>query len=244
MSGSTIVFEQVSKWFGAYRALTDVDLTVHEGQVAVICGPSGCGKSTLLRCINGLERIQAGRINVFGQDNYAMLSAANRAEIGFVFQKFSLYPHMTVLNNLTIGPRKIRKISRAQAEEAAHHLLARFGLQEKAHSFPGDLSGGQQQRVAIVRALSMQPKVMLFDEPTSALDPEMVREVLDVMRSLAKDGITMIIVTHEMGFAREVADLMVFMDRGKILQCSPVEQFFHAPASDRVGKFLDQIFHH
>jgi ABC-type polar amino acid transport system ATPase subunit len=243
----TIVqFQGVNKSYGVFPVLRDIDLEIKTGGVVVICGPSGSGKSTLLRCINGLERINAGRITVMGREltDAVLASPEFRAEIGFVFQKFSLYPHMTVLQNLTFAPRKVRKMPRLEANARAQELLARVGLSGRDGAYPGELSGGQQQRVAIVRALIMQPKLMLFDEPTSALDPEMIREVLDVMRDLARTGITMVVVTHEMGFAREVADHIVFMEEGQIIEATPTKDFFGGSPSLRAQKFLDRVLHH
>ncbi len=241
-----IQFEAVQKFYGLAQVLKNINLTIASGEIAVICGPSGSGKSTLLRCINGLERVQAGRIIVMDEilTNSAAPSRGLRAEIGFVFQKFSLYPHMTVMQNLTFAPRKVRRLSAAQAAERARDLLARVGLLDKADAHPGELSGGQQQRVAIVRSLAMQPRIMLFDEPTSALDPEMIREVLDVIRGLARSGMTMIVVTHEMGFAREVADRVVFMEFGEIVEATRTADFFGRSASDRAQRFLDKVLHH
>jgi ABC-type polar amino acid transport system ATPase subunit len=241
-----IRFERARKRFGSLDVLRGIDLNVAPGEVVVLCGPSGSGKTTLLRCVNGLERIDDGRITVMGRtlDEATLRDPRFRAEIGVVFQKFSLYPHMRVMRNLTFAPIKVRGLSREDAEARADVLLQRVGLRDKAESWPGELSGGQQQRIAIVRALVMEPKIMLFDEPTSALDPEMIREVLDVMRDLARTGITMIVVTHEMGFAREVADSIVFMDAGEIVERASAERFFAAPSTDRARTFLDQVLHH
>jgi polar amino acid transport system ATP-binding protein len=223
--------------------LADVDLAVAAGEVVVVCGPSGSGKSTLIRTINRLEEVDSGTIRIDGQDVQARGIDVNklREHIGFVFQQFNLFPHLTALGNITLAPIKVLKQSRATAEAKARELLARVGLAEKAHSYPSQLSGGQQQRVAIARALAMEPRIMLFDEPTSALDPEMIGEVLKVIRDLARDGMTMIVVTHEMGFAREVADRVVFMDHGRIVETAPPEQFFSAPASERAQRFLAQV---
>jgi ABC-type polar amino acid transport system ATPase subunit len=216
------------------------------GHVVVVCGPSGSGKSTLLRCINGLERVQEGRIEVLGQElnDRTLRSSEFRAEIGMVFQRFSLYPHMSVLQNVTLAPRLVRGTATAAAKERAIRMLTRVGLADKVDAYPAELSGGQQQRVAIARALVMDPKIMLFDEPTSALDPEMIHEVLDVMRDLAASGMTMVIVTHEMGFAREVARRIIFMDEGEVVEDSETDVFFSAPATDRAQRFLDKILHH
>ena len=233
----------VQKYYGQFRALAGVSLDVHEGEVVVICGPSGSGKSTLLRCINGLERIQAGDIVVDGmsvRDPRTDLKKL-RSEVGMVFQSFNLYPHMTALRNITLAPMKVRGLSRAQAEATAHELLRKVGIPEKAASYPAELSGGQQQRVAIARALAMRPKVMLFDEATSALDPEVIHEVLNVMLDLAREGMTMVVVTHEMGFAREVADRVVFMDEGVIVETGDPKTFFGSPREERTRRFLDKI---
>jgi len=243
---SIIRFERVDKFYGAHQVLRNVDLSIQLGDITVVCGPSGSGKSTLLRCINGLERVQGGRITVMGQEltSIAAPSQAFRAEIGFVFQKFSLYPHMTVMQNLTFAPRKVRRLSAEEASGRARELLARVGLLDKADAYPGELSGGQQQRVAIVRALAMRPRIMLFDEPTSALDPEMIREVLDVIRALAISGMTMVVVTHEMGFAKEVANRIVFMESGEIVEATSTADFFGRSASDRAQRFLEKVLHH
>jgi polar amino acid transport system ATP-binding protein len=241
-----IVFHQVSKWYGAYQVLCDIDLEVAAGEVLVICGPSGSGKSTLLRCINGLGPIQQGEVIVDGR----VLGAPGtdlrrlRAEIGVVFQSLNLYPHMTALQNISLAPIIVRGQPRVEAERAARALLTRVGMPEKADAFPSQLSGGQQQRVAIARALAMQPRIMLFDEPTSALDPEMIKEVLDVMVALARDGMTMVVVTHEMGFARNVADRIVFMDEGRIVEEGPPEAFFTRSANLRTQVFLGKILVH
>jgi ABC-type polar amino acid transport system ATPase subunit len=233
----------VEKFYGAFRALRGVSLDVHEGEVVVICGPSGSGKSTLLRCINGLERIQGGDIVVDGmsvRDPRTDLKRL-RSEVGMVFQSFNLYPHMTALRNITLAPMKVRRLERRQAEAVAHELLRKVGIPEKAASYPAELSGGQQQRVAIARSLAMRPKVMLFDEATSALDPEVIHEVLNVMRDLAREGMTMIVVTHEMGFAREVADRVIFMDEGVIVETGEPKAFFSRPREERSKRFLDKI---
>jgi polar amino acid transport system ATP-binding protein len=246
MTAPIIQFQAVSKWFGAFRALADIDLTVSEGDVVIVCGPSGSGKSTLIRCINGLERIQSGQIAVMGQNltEACLRSVAFRTNIGMVFQRFSLYPHMSAIDNVTLALRKVRGFSRGEANERARAILDRVGLLDKANALPNELSGGQQQRVAIARALVLEPRIMLFDEPTSALDPEMIREVLDVMRDLARSGITMLIVTHEMGFARQVADQVVFMDGGRIVEAGAMEAFFSSPQTPRGRQFIDQIIHH
>ena len=236
----------VSKWYGAHQVLSDIDLKIAAGEVVVVCGPSGSGKSTLIRCVNGLGPVQQGQVIVDGR----VLGAPDtdlrrlRAEIGVVFQSLNLYPHMTALQNIALAPVIVRGQSRAEAERAARALLARVGMPEKAEAFPSQLSGGQQQRVAIARALAMQPRIMLFDEPTSALDPEMITEVLDVMVGLAREGMTMVVVTHEMGFARKVADRIVFMDEGRIVEEGPPEAFFARPANPRTQAFLGKILVH
>jgi ABC-type polar amino acid transport system ATPase subunit len=233
----------VQKYYGDFQALRGVSLDVHEGEVVVICGPSGSGKSTLLRCINGLERIQAGDIVVDGmsvRDPRTDLKRL-RSEVGMVFQSFNLYPHMTALRNITLAPIKVRGLPRAQAETHARELLRKVGIPEKAGSYPAELSGGQQQRVAIARSLAMRPKVMLFDEATSALDPEVIHEVLNVMLALAREGMTMVVVTHEMGFAREVADRVVFMDGGLIVETAEPKTFFSTPREERTRRFLEKI---
>jgi general L-amino acid transport system ATP-binding protein len=238
-----IVCENVSKWFGAFQALAEVSLTVGRQEVVVVMGPSGSGKSTLIRCINRLEKHDAGRIVVDGvemTDDIANITEIRR-EVGMVFQQFNLFPHLTVLQNITLAPRQVRRWPKAKADEVAMEVLTRVKIPEQAHKYPGQLSGGQQQRVAIARALAMQPKIMLFDEPTSALDPEMIKEVLDAMRELARSGMTMIVVTHEMGFAREVADRMIFMDGGTIVEEGTPEHFFTAPREERTKLFLSQI---
>jgi len=240
-----IELEKVNKWYGAHHVLKDVDLTVARGEVVVVCGPSGSGKSTLIRTINRLEPIEKGRIRVDGQDIYSRGLNLNqlRQKIGFVFQKFNLFPHMSVLDNVVFAPVNILKRSRKEAAELARSLLQRVGLEHKIDAYPGSLSGGQQQRVAIARALALQPPVMLFDEPTSALDPEMVGEVLQVMKSLARDGMTMVCVTHEMGFARDVCDRVIFMDAGEILETGEPQHFFSAPRHPRAQRFLSDILH-
>ena len=238
-----IEFNKVNKWYGKYHALVDVTETVGKGEVVVVCGPSGSGKSTLLRTINRLEPIQSGTIRVDGHDIHARDTKLNafRSHIGFVFQQFNLFPHLTVLQNCTLAPVQLRGLTQAQADERALALLDRVGLTAKVAAWPADLSGGQQQRVAIARALAMQPPLMLFDEPTSALDPEMVGEVLTVMRGLAKDGMTMVCVTHEMGFAREVANRVLFMDEGKVLERATPYEFFNHPQHLRAQQFIADI---
>jgi ABC-type polar amino acid transport system ATPase subunit len=241
-----IQFTHVHKWFGKLHVLNDINLTVSAGEVAVICGPSGSGKSTLIRCINKLEPIVSGEILVDGiqvHDKHTSLTRL-RAEIGFVFQQFNLYPHMTALDNVTLAPMKVRKTSRKEAEESGMILLEKVGIQDKAKAYPAQLSGGQQQRVAIARGLAMHPKIMLFDEPTSALDPEMINEVLDVMRKLANEGMTMVVVTHEMGFAREVSSHIIFMDQGQIVEVGTPTDFFENPKNDRTRLFLSKILTH
>ncbi|KUM26287.1 ABC transporter ATP-binding protein [Mesorhizobium loti] len=233
----------VSKWYGGFRALNDINLTVRGGERLVICGPSGSGKSTMIRCINRLEAHQQGRIVVGGVELTDDLKKVDeiRRDVGMVFQHFNLFPHLTVLENLTLAPIWVRRMPRKQAEQVAMHYLERVKIPEQAQKYPGQLSGGQQQRVAIARSLCMRPKTMLFDEPTSALDPEMVKEVLDTMVSLAEEGITMLCVTHEMGFARQVADQVIFMDRGEIVEISPPADFFSNPRHERSKLFLSQI---
>lgn len=238
-----IEIKNVSKWYGDFQVLNGINETIDRGQTVVICGPSGSGKSTLLRCMNGLEPYQKGEITVEGislTDPKTNLYKVRR-KIGMVFQKFELYPHMTVLHNITLAPMKVLKKSKKEAEKRAIALLERVGIPEKAMEYPANLSGGQQQRVAIARSLAMDPGYMLFDEPTSALDPEMIKEVLDVMIDLAKEGMTMIVVTHEMGFAREVADEIIFIDEGKIVERGTDESFFANPKSERTKAFLSQI---
>jgi polar amino acid transport system ATP-binding protein len=238
-----IQVENVYKFFGQLTALNDVSLNISSGEKVVILGPSGSGKSTLLRSINRLEKIDKGHIIVDGQDITAPECNINdvRQELGMVFQSFNLFPHKTVLGNLTMAPMRLKKMSKDEAESIALELLKKVGISDKAHVFPAKLSGGQQQRVAIARALAMNPKIMLFDEPTSALDPEMIGEVLDVMTNLAKEGMTMVCVTHEMGFAREVADRLVFMDHGEIIEQGTPEEFFTNPKHPRLKQFLEQI---
>ena len=233
----------VEKWFGRFQALRGIDLTVGRQEVVVVIGPSGSGKSTLIRCINRLEEHDRGRIVVDGTEltNDVRHIAEVRREVGMVFQQFNLFPHLTVLDNVTLGPRKVRRWPAAKAAEVAREMLERVKIPEQASKYPGQLSGGQQQRVAIARALAMQPKIMLFDEPTSALDPEMIAEVLDVMRELARSGMTMIVVTHEMGFAREVADRVVFMADGEVVEVGTPQHFFENPVEERTKLFLRQI---
>ena len=238
-----VEFHKVNKSFGKLHVLKDIDLGIERGEVVVVCGPSGSGKSTLIRCINRLEAIQSGEIVVDGKrlSDPGLDLRALRAEVGFVFQQFNLYPHLSVMDNITLAPIKVREVPRAEAEQRAAELLERVGIPDKAEAYPANLSGGQQQRVAIARALAMQPKLMLFDEPTSALDPEMIGEVLEVMTDLARDGMTMIVVTHEMGFARRVAGRVIFMDEGRIVEDGKPEAFFAAPKSERARQFLSKI---
>jgi len=238
-----IIFKGVHKWFKQLHVLNDINLHVTPGEVMVVCGPSGSGKSTLIRTINQLEPIDQGSLVVDGKDLSDSKTDINklRAEIGFVFQQFNLYPHLSVINNITLAPIKIRNTPKAEAEEQAMQLLIRVGLEEKRDAYPAQLSGGQQQRVAIARGLAMKPKIMLFDEPTSALDPEMIGEVLQVMQDLARSGMTMVVVTHEMGFAREVAHRVVFMDAGTILEEAKPEDFFCNPQHERAKQFLNQL---
>lgn len=237
-----VTMEGVDKWYGAFQALRNINLRVAAGERIVICGPSGSGKSTLIRCLNQLESIQGGRIRV---GDIELSSARNveliRREVGMVFQQFNLFPHMTVLENCTLAQRRVRRINGQKAEETARYFLEKVKIPEQADKYPAQLSGGQQQRVAIARALCMNPKVMLFDEPTSALDPEMVQEVLDTMVDLAKGGMTMLVVTHEMNFARQVSDRVIFMDRGEIVEIAPPDEFFDRPQQDRTRAFLGQI---
>jgi len=241
-----IELRHVGKWFGDFQALRDINLEVRRGERVVVCGPSGSGKSTMIRCINRLEEHQQGQIRVAGIELTADVKniEAIRREVGMVFQQFNLFPHLTVLENLTLAPIWVRKLPRREAEETARLYLERVRIPEQADKYPGQLSGGQQQRVAIARSLCMKPEIMLFDEPTSALDPEMIKEVLDVMVELAQEGMTMVCVTHEMGFARTVADTMVFMDRGEIVERGPPQEFFANPRSDRTKLFLSQILAH
>ena len=238
-----IELQQVNKWYGNYHALVDITETIPQGEVVVVCGPSGSGKSTLIRTLNRLEPIQSGRIVVDGKDIHASGTDVNafRSRIGFVFQQFNLFPHLTVLQNCTLAPSHLLGLSAAAAQERALALLEKVGLANKAQAWPSELSGGQQQRVAIARALAMEPPLMLFDEPTSALDPEMVGEVLIVMRDLAREGMTMVCVTHEMGFAREVADRVLFMDEGRVLERATPDDFFNRPQHPRAAQFLSDI---
>jgi general L-amino acid transport system ATP-binding protein len=247
-AGGEVMIEMadVNKWYGEFHVLRDISLTVRRQERVVVCGPSGSGKSTLIRTLNRLEEHQRGRIVVDGTELTGDLKNIEtiRREVGMVFQQFNLFPHLTVQDNIMLAPVWVRRMPRDQAAHTARELLARVGIPEQADKFPGQLSGGQQQRVAIARALAMQPKIMLFDEPTSALDPEMIKEVLDVMRELAHGGMTMIVVTHEMAFAREVADRMIFMDGGQIVEDAPPAVFFTAPREERTKLFLSQILHH
>jgi general L-amino acid transport system ATP-binding protein len=240
---SAIVLEGVNKWFGPAHVLRDITLTVSARERVVVCGPSGSGKSTMIRCINRLESHDSGRIVVDGTALTGDTRALDtiRREVGMVFQSFNLFPHLTILQNLTLAPMRVRRLKRAEAEELAMSYLRRVRIPEQAAKYPGQLSGGQQQRVAIARALCMTPKIMLFDEPTSALDPEMIKEVLDVMIELAESGMTMVVVTHEMGFARQVADRVVFMDQGEIVESGPPRTLFETPRTDRLRLFLSQI---
>ena len=241
-----VLLEAVNKWYGTFHVLKDINLTVAKGERIVICGPSGSGKSTLIRCINRLEEHQRGRIVVDGIELNQDVKHIEqvRREVGMVFQQFHLFPHLTVLENLTLAPIWVRRMPKAEAEKQARLYLERVKIPEQADKYPGQLSGGQQQRVAIARSLCMNPKVMLFDEPTSALDPEMIKEVLDVMIELARSGMTMLCVTHEMGFARTVANRVIFMDRGEIIEENAPEEFFNHPRSERTRLFLSQILHH
>ena len=246
MTAPAIEITDLNKYYGAFHALRGINLTVSRGEKVVVCGPSGSGKSTMIRCINQLEEHDSGTIQVFGtlvDDNLASLDEIRR-EVGMVFQQFNLFPHMTVLENCTLAPMLVRKISRADAEATAMRYLEKVRIPDQAQKFPGQLSGGQQQRVAIARALCMQPEILLFDEPTSALDPEMIAEVLDVMVTLAQEGMTMVCVTHEMGFARKVADRVIFMDKGEIIEEAPPETFFSQPRNDRTRLFLSQVLGH
>ncbi len=242
---SIIEFREVNKFFGDFQVLEDINLSVDEGEVVVVIGPSGSGKSTLLRCINGLEEISSGEIIVDGirvGDDKTNLNTL-RTEIGMIFQQFNLYPHMTVAENIKLAPVKVKGVSKREANERCERLLEQVGISEQTGKYPESLSGGQQQRVAIARGLAMEPKIMLFDEPTSALDPEMINEVLEAMADLARGGMTMVVVTHEMGFARNVADRVVFMDGGRIVEVGPPEHFFENPDHERTKHFLNQILH-
>jgi polar amino acid transport system ATP-binding protein len=241
-----IEFRKVNKWFGSLHVLKDIDLVIKQREVVVVCGPSGSGKSTLIRCINKLERIQDGEIIVDGMSLSSSKTNITklRAEVGMVFQQFNLYPHKTALENILLAPLRVRKQSRAKAVEIAKDLMVKVGIPDKLDSYPAQLSGGQQQRVAIARSLAMQPKIMLFDEPTSALDPEMINEVLDVMTNLAREGMTMIVVTHEMGFAHRVSTRIIFMDEGQILEDESPEVFFTQPKNERTRFFLSKILTH
>jgi glutamate transport system ATP-binding protein len=244
--GQIVELDRVRKSFGAHVVLDDVNLSIARGEAVVVAGPSGSGKSTMLRCINGLEKVDSGAIRFEGR---SITDAGKhiyrlRADIGMVFQSFNLFPHKTVLENVMLGPTEVKGVSKERAGATARDLLQLVGIPEKADSYPADLSGGQQQRVAIARALAMEPKLMLFDEPTSALDPEMIREVLDVMRDLARKGMTMVVVTHEMGFAREVCDRIVFIDKGRVVEEAPPEEFFRGAKSERAREFVDKILHH
>lgn len=233
----------LSKWFGKFRVLENINEVIRRSQVVVVCGPSGSGKSTLCKCLNGLEEFQEGDVIIGGISlkNSATDLIKLRQRIGMVFQRFELYPHMSALENITLAPMKVKKLTRGEAEKKAMALLERVGIPEQANKYPGNLSGGQQQRVAIARALAMEPEIMLFDEPTSALDPEMIKEVLDVMIALAKSGMTMIVVTHEMGFAKEVADEIIFMDQGRIIERATDKNFFANPQTERAKEFLNKI---
>lgn len=246
MSETAIELVDVNKWYGTFHVLKDINLSIQTGEKVVICGPSGSGKSTVVRCINRLEEHQKGTIRVDGIEltNDPNSVAAIRSDVGMVFQQFNLFPHLTVLENLTLGPIKARGISKSEAEAKAMHYLERVHIPDQAKKRPGQLSGGQQQRVAIARSLCMEPKVLLFDEPTSALDPEMISEVLEVMVELAQEGMTMVVVTHEMGFARKVADNMIFMDAGEIVEQGTPDEFFGSPRSPRCQQFLSQILEH
>jgi ABC-type polar amino acid transport system ATPase subunit len=246
MAESAIQITELNKWFGDFHALKNINLSIENGERVVICGPSGSGKSTLIRCVNALESHNSGDIELFGVsiEDYQKNNSNSLSGIGMVFQQFNLFPHLTILQNLTLGPTKSRGMSKLDAEKLAMQYLERVKIPDQAHKRPSELSGGQQQRVAIARSLCMEPKIMLFDEPTSALDPEMIAEVLDVIIDLASDGMTMICVTHEMGFAKEAADRIVFMDEGEIVESGAPEYFFKTPKTDRCKKFLNQILRH
>ena len=243
---SAVQITKMNKWFGTFHVLRDIDLTVYQGERIVVCGPSGSGKSTLIRCINALEEHQRGEIIVDGTILSSDLKNIDkiRSEVGMVFQHFNLFPHLTILENCTLAPIWVRKTPRKEAEEIAMHYLEKVKIPEQAEKFPGQLSGGQQQRVAIARSLCMRPRIMLFDEPTSALDPEMIKEVLDTMIELAEEGMTMLVVTHEMGFARQVANRVIFMDQGQIVEQNEPREFFNNPQSERTKLFLSQILGH
>ena len=241
-----IEMKNINKYYGNFHALKDINFNVKKGEVVVICGPSGSGKSTLIRCINRLEDIDRGKIIVDGHDLYDKKTNINklRQEVGMVFQHFNLFPHLSILENITLAPIKVKKMPKKEAEKLAMELLERVKIPHQAHKYPSELSGGQKQRVAIARTLAMKPKIILFDEPTSALDPEMIGEVLDVMKELARENYTIVCVTHEMGFAREVGDRIVFMDAGEIVEENTPEKFFKNPETDRAKKFLSEILHH
>jgi polar amino acid transport system ATP-binding protein len=241
-----IQMKKINKYYGDFHALKNIDFNVKKGEVVVVCGPSGSGKSTLIRCINRLEEIENGTIIVDGQNLYDKKTNINklRQEVGMVFQHFNLFPHLSILENITLAPIKVRKIPKEEAKKMAMELLERVKIPHQSEKYPSELSGGQKQRVAIARTLAMKPKIILFDEPTSALDPEMIGEVLDVMKELARDKYTIVCVTHEMGFAREVADRIVFMDAGEIVEENTPEEFFKNPKTDRAKKFLNEILHH
>ena len=243
---SAVQITAMNKWFGSFHVLQDINMTVQKGEKIVICGPSGSGKSTLIRCINRLEEHQTGQIIVDGTELTSDLKNIDkvRSEVGMVFQQFNLFPHLTILQNLTLAPMAVRKVPKAEAEETAMYFLTKVKIPEQAQKYPSQLSGGQQQRVAIARSLCMKPRIMLFDEPTSALDPEMIKEVLDTMIDLAKEGMTMLCVTHEMGFAQAVADRVIFMDQGQIVEQADPKTFFTRPQSDRTKLFLSQILGH
>jgi general L-amino acid transport system ATP-binding protein len=243
---TAVQITKMNKWFGTFHVLRDIDLTVYQGERIVVCGPSGSGKSTLIRCINALEEHQRGEIVVDGTVLSSDLKNVDkiRSEVGMVFQHFNLFPHLTILENCTLAPIWVRKTPRKEAEEIAMHYLEKVKIPEQAEKFPGQLSGGQQQRVAIARSLCMRPRIMLFDEPTSALDPEMIKEVLDTMIELAEEGMTMLVVTHEMGFARQVANRVIFMDQGQIVEQNEPQEFFGNPQSERTKLFLSQILGH
>jgi polar amino acid transport system ATP-binding protein len=246
MTPPAIEFKHVNKWFGKLHVLRDVTADVAPGEVVVVCGPSGSGKSTLIRCVNALERVQQGEVVVLGErlTGPGVNLTRLRTQVGMVFQQFNLFPHMSALQNIMLAPMRVRGLSRDEADKTARALLERVGIPDKAENYPANLSGGQQQRVAIARALAMQPRIMLFDEPTSALDPEMINEVLEVMTDLAKSGMTMMVVTHEMGFARRVAHRVVFMDEGLIVEADTPQTFFASPKSDRARQFLSKILSH